>query len=209
LNRKVPGPTLMRLATYLTYLAELDAKGVDTISSAQMEDRTGINAAIFRKDLSYFGEFGKPGIGYGVHELSAKIAAILKVDREQGVLLVGAGNLGSAIVAYPGLRSRNFHIAAVFDNNYNKIGRKLWDLEILDIANVKEVNKQLGARIAILAIPASAAQEVAEMLVEADVRAILNFAPVTLRLSKHIAVRNADSVQELAVLSYHLSDQDA
>ena len=208
MNRKVPGPTLMRLATYLTYLAELGAKGVDTISSAQMEDRTGINAAIFRKDLSYFGEFGKPGIGYGVHELSAKIAAILKVDREQGVLLVGAGNLGSAIVAYPGLRSRNFHIAAVFDNNYNKIGRKLWDLEILDIANVKEVNKQLGARIAILAIPASAAQEVAEMLVEADVRAILNFAPVTLRLSKHIAVRNADSVQELAVLSYHLSDQD-
>ena len=206
MNRKVPAPTLERLATYLTVLTELESKTIDIISSAQMEDRTGIDAAQFRKDLSYFGEFGKPGTGYGVGELRERIASILRIEREQKVLLVGAGNLGSAIVAYPGLVSRNFRIVAVFDNNYSKIGRKLWDLEILDIANVKTVNAELRAGIAVLAVPESAAQEVAEMLVESDVRAILNFAPVTLRLPPNVSVRNADFVQGLAVLSYHLSN---
>ena len=205
--RKVPGPALVRLATYLTCLKELAARGVEIISSAQMEERTGIDAAQFRKDLSYFGEFGRPGIGYGVSDLRAKIAAILKIEREQRVLLVGAGNLGSAIVGYPGLKASNFDIVAVFDNNYNKIGRKLWDLEILDIARVREVNKGVGARVAVLAVPAPAAQEVAESLVDAGVQAILNFAPVKLRLPNGVAVRNVDFVQELAVLCYYLSDE--
>ncbi len=204
-NGKVPIPTLERLATYLRFLIDLDQSSVDTISSAEVERQTGINAAQFRKDLSYFGEFGKPGVGYNVNELQSRIARILKIDREQRVILVGAGNLGSALVGYPGLQEHRFNLVAVFDNNYGKIGKPLWDLEILDVAAVREVNRKLRARIAILAVPAGAAQKVAELLIEAGIHAILNFAPVLLRVPIHVSVRNVSFLQELAVLSYHLS----
>ncbi len=204
---KVPVPTLERLATYLRYLIDLEHDHVETISSAEVEEETGVNAAQFRKDLSYFGEFGKPGVGYNVQDLQARIARILKIDQEQRVLLVGAGNLGSALVGYPGLKEHRFNLVAVFDNNYAKIGRKLWDLEILDIARLKEVNQGLQARMAILAVPRPAAQAVTEDLIEADVHAILNFAPTILRVPDNVVVRNVSFVQELAVLSYHLSTE--
>jgi redox-sensing transcriptional repressor len=207
-DQKAPAPTLERLATYLTYLTELEALGVETMCSAEMEARAGVNAAQFRKDLSYFGEFGRPGIGYNVQDLLRRIARILKVDNEQKIILVGAGNLGSAIAGYPGLKAQNFYIAAVFDNNYSKIGRRLWDLDIYDVAEVPRRNRDIGARIAIIAVPAAAAQDVAETLVAAEVKAILNFAPVTLKLPKEIAVRNVDFVQELAVLSFHVTRED-
>lgn len=205
-SAKVPTPTLERLATYFTVLSELKRRRADTISSADVEDRTGINAAQFRKDLSYFGEFGRPGIGYNVNDLHARISHILKLENTQPVLLVGAGNLGSALVGYPPLRADNFRIVAAFDNNYNKIGKQLWDLTIRDIAGLVEDNKKLGARLAILAVPAGAAQAVAERLVEAGIRNILNFAPVVLRLPADVIVRNVDFVQELAVLSFHLQN---
>jgi redox-sensing transcriptional repressor len=202
---KVPVPTLERLATYLRFLIDLEQSRVDTISSAEVERQTGINAAQFRKDLSYFGEFGKPGVGYNVLDLQNRIARILKIDREQRIILVGAGNLGSALVGYPGLKEHRFNLVAVFDNNYGKIGRPLWNLEILDVARIPEVNAKLHARIAILAVPATAAQNVADSLVGAGIHAILNFAPVLLRVPVHVFVRNVSFLQELAVLSYHLS----
>jgi len=208
-NGKVPVPTLERLATYLRYLIDLEHDHVETISSAEVEDETGVNAAQFRKDLSYFGEFGKPGVGYNVRELQNRIARILKIDQEQRVLLVGAGNLGSALVGYPGLKEHRFNLVAGFDNNYAKIGRYLWDLEILDIARLKEVNARLKAHMAIVAVPRSAAQSVTDQLIDADVRAILNFAPTILRVPDHVVVRNVSFVQELAVLSYHLSTEQA
>ncbi|HZT43850.1 MAG TPA: redox-sensing transcriptional repressor Rex [Chthonomonadaceae bacterium] len=208
-NGKVPVPTLERLATYLRFLIDLEQSNVETISSAQVERQTGINAAQFRKDLSYFGEFGKPGVGYNVSDLLSRIARILKIDREQRVILVGAGNLGSALVGYPGLKEHRFNLIAVFDNNYGKIGRPLWNLQILDVAHLKEINAKLQARIAILAVPANAAQAVAEDLVEAGIHAILNFAPVLLRVPDHVFVRNVSFLQELAVLSYHLSTDAA
>jgi len=208
-NGKVPVPTLERLATYLRFLIDLDQSDIETISSAEVERQTGINAAQFRKDLSYFGEFGKPGVGYNVKDLQSRIARILKIDREQRVILVGAGNLGSALVGYPGLKEHRFNLVAVFDNNYGKIGRPLWELEILDIVRLKEVNAKLRARIAILAVPASAAQGVADMLVDAGIHAILNFAPVILRVPEYVVVRNVSFLQELAVLSYHLSAEQS
>lgn len=207
-NSKVPTPTLERLATYFTILSDLKARKVDTISSADVEERTGINAAQFRKDLSYFGEFGRPGIGYKIDDLHARIGRILKLEKTQSVLLVGAGNLGSALVGYPALRADNFRIVAAFDNNYNKIGKQLWDLTIRDIARIVEDNKTLGARLAIIAVPGGAAQGVAERLVEAGIKNILNFAPVVLRLPPDVTVRNVDFVQELAVLSFHLPSDD-
>lgn len=206
----VPVPTLERLATYIRYLLDLEQDGVETISSADVEVQTGINAAQFRKDLSYFGEFGKPGVGYNVSDLQVRVSKILKVDREQRVLLVGAGNLGSALVGYPGLIELRFNLVAVFDNNADKIGTRLWDLEVQDIATLPEVNSHLDAGLGIVAVPRIAAQYVADMLISAGVRAILNFAPTILRVPEDIVIRNVSFVQELAVLSYHLStDQKA
>lgn len=203
---KVPIPALERLATYLTVLSGLRSRAVEKVSSSDIEERTGISAAQVRKDLSYFGEFGRPGIGYKVEELHDGLRRILKLDNTQPVILVGAGNLGSALTGYPPLRYGSFQIVAVFDNNYNKIGKQLWDLTIRDIASIAEVNAQLGARIGIIAVPAAAAQEVAERMVAADVCTILNFAPAVLKLPPAVMVRNVDFVQELAVLSFHLPD---
>ena len=205
---RIPTPTLERLATYLTVLTSLRNTNVETVSSTDLEERTGVNAAQFRKDLSYFGEFGRPGVGYNVRDLHARIRTILKLDRTQPVLLVGAGNLGRALAGYPPLGAENFEIVAAFDNNPAKIGRDLWDLTIKDIAAITWENRRLGAQIGIIAVPACAAQQVAEQLVEANVLTILNFAPVVLRLPAHVKVRNVDFVQELAVLSFHLPDEE-
>lgn len=202
----MPVPTLERLATYLRYLIDLEAALVETISSTDVEQQTGINAAQFRKDLSYFGEFGKPGVGYNVVELQARLARILKIDQMQAILVIGTGNLGSALIGYPGLREHKFHIAAAFDNNPAKIGRPQGDLTIQDEAKICDVNARIKARIAILSVPAAAAQAVAEHAIAAGVRVILNFAPVILRVPNEIAVRNVSFLQELAVLSYHLSN---
>jgi len=203
-NGRVPTPTLERLATYMTVLAGLKSRGVETVSSIDIEQHTGINAAQFRKDLSYFGEFGRPGVGYDVSDLRARISRILKLEERQKVLLVGAGNLGSALAGYAPLRAENFEIVAAFDNDRAKIGKSLWGLAILDVDNIVEENRRLGARMGIIAVPANAAQEAAEKLVEAQVVTILNFAPVVLRIPRHVTVRNVDFFQELAVLSFHL-----
>jgi redox-sensing transcriptional repressor len=205
---KVPIPTLERLATYMRMLLELEKTDVTTISSAEVEQYTGVGAPQFRKDLSYFGEFGKPGVGYDVSHLQATIATILKIDQRQPVLLVGAGNLGAALVGFPGLAEHNFDVCAVFDNNVAKIGRKLWDLEIMDVASLPEVNRSVHARVAILAVPTTAAQTVADMCIEAGVQVMLNFAPVHLRVPNHVTVRNVSFLQELAVLSYYSARGD-
>ncbi len=142
-----------------------------------------------------------------MHHLQKRIAKILRVEDEQPVLLVGAGNLGAALVGYAGLRQHNFNIVAVFDNNYNKIGRRLWDLEILDVERLKDVNETQQAEIAILTVPAEAAQGVADKLIEAGIKVILNFAPTSLRVPKGVFARHVCFIQELTVLSYHISPE--
>lgn len=206
-NGKVPVPTLERLATYLRYLVDLQQDNIETITSAEVEEQTGVNAAQFRKDLSYLGEFGKPGVGYNVPDLQRRIARTLKIDQEQRVLLVGAGNLGSALVGYAGLKEHKFHVVGVFDNNHAKIGQQVWGMTVLDVARLKEENANLRARIAILAVPRMVAQNVTDTLIEAGVFAILNFAPTILRVPESVVVRNVSFLQELAVLSYHLSHE--
>ena len=202
---RVPLPTLERLATYFRYLCQIESKNVEAISSSAIEEATGIHAAQFRKDLSYFGEFGRPGVGYDVKELRRSIARILKLDAEQPVILVGAGNLGSALAGYDGLARHNFDVAAVFDSNPAKIGREFWGLEILDVARLRAVNAEIGARIAIVTVPAGAAQSTTDALVDAGVKVILNFAPITIRVPEGVVVRNVCFIQELAVLSYYLA----
>ncbi|MES2461787.1 MAG: redox-sensing transcriptional repressor Rex [Armatimonadota bacterium] len=206
LTAKVPTPTLERLTTYLRCLIDLGASDVETISSAQIEEHTGISAAQFRKDLSYFGEFGKPGVGYNVQELEARIARILHIHKLQPILLIGAGNLGSALVGYPGLKEHKFQIVAAFDTDTNKIGKRLWGMDIVDFKRLGEVNQAVGARMAILAVPATAAQAAADTAIESGIRAILNFAPLVLKVPSNVVVRNVSFLQELAVLSYHLTE---
>ena len=202
---RVPTPTLERLATYLRSLLDVEQAGVSTISSAALEELAGINAAQFRKDLSYFGEFGRPGVGYNVADLHAKITTILHMDVDHRMILVGAGNLGAALVGYPGLSEQRLHLVAVFDNNYAKIGRTLWHLDIQPVERLREANAELGARIGIIAVPRAAAQTVAGQMVAAGIRAILNFAPTILKVPPHVLVRNVSMAQELSVLCYHLA----
>lgn len=206
LKEKVPTPTLERLTTYLRCLIDLGASDVETISSAQIEQHTGISAAQFRKDLSHFGEFGKPGVGYNVQELEARIARILHIHKLQPILLIGAGNLGSALVGYPGLKEHKFQIVAAFDTDTGKIGKRLWGMDIVDFKRLGEVNQAVGARMVILAVPANAAQAAANAAIEHGVRAILNFAPIVLKVPADVVVRNVSFLQELAVLSYHLTE---
>ncbi|MDM7461532.1 MAG: redox-sensing transcriptional repressor Rex [bacterium] len=204
---RVPIPTLERLAIYLRVLLDAHEAGIQTLSSQEVEQHSGINAAQFRKDLSYFGEFGKPGVGYSVAGLIQCIERILRLDAEQPILLVGAGNIGAALVGYPNFQAHRLRIAAVFDNNFVKIGRPFGDLVIEDIARIREINATIGARLGIIAVPASAAQEVADLLVEAGVTGILNFAPTILRVPPYVHVRNVSFLQELAVLSYQAVEE--
>jgi redox-sensing transcriptional repressor len=205
---KVPTPTLERLTTYLRCLIDLGASDVETVSSAQIEEHTGIGAAQFRKDLSYFGEFGRPGVGYNVADLEARIARILQIHKLQPIVLIGAGNLGSALVGYPGLEEHKFRIVAAFDTDPLKIGKRLREMDIIHFERFAEVNQTLQARMAILAVPTSAAQSAAETAVRFGIRGFLNFAPIPLKLPSPVIVRNVSFLQELAVLSYHVTESE-
>jgi redox-sensing transcriptional repressor len=193
-----------RLSLYLRCLRQLAGEGVKTVSSADMEAHSGIVPAQIRKDLSYFGEFGRPGVGYDVQHLLTRLTEIMRLDREQRCLIVGAGNLGTALVGYAGFSHPPFSIVGVFDNNLNKIGRLLWDHEILDVHKLPEINQGLRANIGVLTVPAEAAQEAADILIKGGIRAILNFAPAHINVPPDVAVRNVDFTRELEILSYHL-----
>jgi redox-sensing transcriptional repressor len=199
---QVPLPALERLATYIRCLMQLETEGIWTVSSQDMEKRTGVSAAQFRKDLSYFGEFGKRGIGYDVAELHRRIARVLRIEEEQPVLLVGAGHLGSALIAYPGWKAYRFRIAAVFDKEEQKIGQRIRRLLVRDIETLEEVNAEIGARMGIVAVPAWEAQGVADRLVRAGIQGVINFAPVRLAVPNGVRVRDVCFICELTVLSY-------
>ena len=201
---RVPTPTLERLAAYLRLLIEQEISEVTTISSKDVERQTGISAAQFRKDLSFFGEFGRPGVGYNVGLLKEHLAKILKVQTRQPVIIVGAGNLGAALSGYDALGRHGFDIVGIFDANPGIIGRKMGNVTVGDIRSLGIENERLGARIGIIAVPPRSAQAVAESLIAGGVKVILNFAPIALRVPSGIMVRDVCFIQELAVLSYHL-----
>lgn len=200
---RAPEPTVSRLSLYLRCLRQLAREGVKTVSSAQMEARLGITSAQIRKDLSHFGEFGRPGIGYDVQHLLGRLTEVMHLDREQRAVIVGAGNLGAALVGYwGGFADSPFRIVGIFDNNFGKIGRMLWNLEIQDVHRLPEINRQLRASIGLIAVPGPGAQEVADTLVESGIRAMLNFAPAVVTVPPGVALRNVDLTRELEILSY-------
>ena len=201
---KVPQPTIERLSAYLQCVRGLRADGVTTASSTEIAQRTGINAAQFRKDLSYFGEFGTPGLGYELSELEAHISRIMGLDARHDVLLVGAGNLGNALSQYMGFEHRGFHIVAAFDVNPEKVGQTMGTCQIYHIDELPRVNAQLNALVGVVAVPRAAAQEAVDKLVASGVQAILNFAPMSLLVRPGIVVRNVDLTSQMEVLSYYL-----
>ncbi len=206
-KRRVAEAVVARLSTCCRALDELDREGVEIISSDELGERTGYSAAQIRKDLSSFGEFGKVGKGYYVKELKETICQILGIDRTWNVALAGAGNLGSALLAYPGFKERGFKIVAVFDNDLRKIGKKWENIILQDVSEMTEKIREQDIQIGIIAVPAAVAQGVADMLVFNGIRAILNFAPTRIVVPEGVRLRTADLSRELECLSYFLTSE--
>jgi redox-sensing transcriptional repressor len=202
---KIPEMTVRRLSIYSRCLAQLDEDGVKTISSQELAERFHLNSAQVRKDLAYFGEFGIRGIGYYVANLRAELSRLLGLDREWRVVLVGFGNLGSALFHYRGFARQGFRIGAIVDDDPAKAGRRVNGLEILPLAELPRVVKQEGLQIGVIAVPGEAAQPVADRLVVAGIRAILNFAPARLKVPRDVRLQNVDLSIELENLSFHLA----
>ncbi|HTR19446.1 MAG TPA: redox-sensing transcriptional repressor Rex [Gemmatimonadales bacterium] len=203
--RKIPESTVRRLALYLRYLEESSAGGQVTISSAELARRGGTTSAQVRKDLSFFGSFGKRGLGYPVAALTGRLREILGLKSPHRVILIGAGKVGAALMHYPGFAERGFSVAAIYDRDPRKIGSRWNGLLIRDVRHLERDLRREPTDIAIVVIPATAAQQVAERLVSAGVKAILNFAPVQLVLPDSVAVRNVNMALELETLSYDLT----
>lgn len=203
---KVPEVTVERLCIYLR---ALDKFTEDTIlSSRGLATLVGTTDAQIRKDLAYFGGFGIPGQGYQVGKLREEISRILALDRMWKIAIVGAGKLGTALVGYPGLKKRKeFKIVAIFDNDPRKIGQKIEGIEIFPVERIAQIISELEVKIGVITTPASAAQKIAEMLVEGGVEGILNFAPVRLIVPDKVKIKNVDLSMELEVLSYFLAKQ--
>jgi redox-sensing transcriptional repressor len=204
--KKVSESTVARLSIYLRLLHELDTEGVQTLSSEELARRCGTTAAQVRKDLSFFGTFGKRGLGYGVPELIAALRSILGLERRWRVALIGAGKIGVALLGYQDFRRQGFYITAVFDADAGKIGQRWHDLEIRADAEMESALRTESIDIAIVAVPAESAQPVVNRIVASGVRAILNFAPTKLTVPAGVALKNVNMAVELEGLSYALAN---
>jgi redox-sensing transcriptional repressor len=201
---KIPDIIIGRLPIYLRALQRMADSGLKTTSSQELGELVGVSAAQIRKDISQFGEFGKQGTGYSITYLLDKLRGILKVDHIWDVALVGAGDMGHALAHYQGFVNRGFKIVMVFDNEKTKIGQKIGDFVIEDSANLVEKIKAAGIKVAMLTVPASAAQSVADKLVQAGVKAILNYAPISINVPNHVKVQYIDPATHLQRMTYYL-----
>ncbi len=198
---KIPESTIPRMSIYSRIFSE--SKGNDYFSSKDIAAITGFSSAQIRRDLSYFGQFGVPGKGYPINELKQKISAILGIDKEWRVALIGMGNLGSALLTYKGFKEQKFKIIAAFDNNMKKIASNINDFKIQHINQLKSVVKQNEIKIAILTVPGKAAQEVINHVIDCGIKLILNFAPIKLKVPDYVHLQNIDVVVELERLTYY------
>lgn len=201
----IPRPTIERLPLYLRCLSRLKSSGVEVVSSDELGKLLGITSVQIRKDLAYFGEFGRRGVGYDVQSLLLQVTAILGADQPRKIALIGVGHLGMALANYDGFREHGFHISAVFDADPNKVGMTVAGQRVLHADRIPDVVSQSGIELAILTVPAHAAQRVADNLVQAGVRAIWNFAPIRINLPDNIEVRQENMIVGLLALSYFLT----
>ena len=203
-SQEIPDIVIGRLPIYLRALSRMMVEGKEIASSYQLAERLGISSAQIRKDLSYFGEFGKPGTGYPVRFLQEQLQRILKLDHEWQVALVGAGELGRALAHYNGFRDRGFHIAAAYDNDPAKIGQMLCGLKVQSASELVEDVRARALKMAILAVPADQAQEVTDRLVKAGIHAILSYAPIHLTVPDSVSVQCIDPVVHLQRMAYYI-----
>lgn len=205
--RKISESTVRRLSLYLQYLELIQDQGRTTVSSEELARRSGATSAQVRKDLSFFGSFGKRGMGYEVPALVTRLREILGLERAYRVVLVGAGKIGGALIHYEGFRRRGFEVSAIYDRDPKKIGSRSNGLVVRDVKQLEADLKKEPTDIGIVVTPGEAAQEVADRLVRAGVKALLNFAPVQLKVPRDVEVKTVNMAQELEALSYSLANR--
>ena len=206
--KRIAESTVRRLSIYLRFLEEFEDHGLATVSSEELARRGGTTSAQVRKDLSFFGSFGKRGLGYSVPELSAALREILGLGREWRVVIVGAGKIGAALAQYRGFRQRGYNIIAVYDSNPEKIGRSLEGIEIRDMTRFETDVAAERPEIAVIAIPGEEAQAVLDRIVRTGIKAVLNFAPVQLHAPADVTVKSVNMAMELEGLSFALTNRD-
>ncbi|NIV04316.1 redox-sensing transcriptional repressor Rex [Candidatus Saccharibacteria bacterium] len=204
--KKISESTIRRLSRYYRSLEHLISKGTETVSSDQLAEIDGITSAQVRKDLSFFGTFGTRGLGYNTKTLKNQIGEILGLNKPWRVVIVGAGNIGRALVNYEEFEKQGFRVCLILDTDPEKIGNNIHGLKVQDIKQIDELTGKGKTDIAVLAVPAHAAQRVADMIVNAGIRAILNFAPVSLKVPDHVQVKNENTAIEIEALSYYLAN---
>jgi redox-sensing transcriptional repressor len=205
-NAAISDLTVARLSVYLRCMDRLIELGIDTISSQALADRFNLNSAQIRKDLAYFGEFGVRGVGYNVRELRQYVVEILGLDRERRLVIVGAGNLGTALCHYSGFSGGNFLVVGILDSDSSRIGDPTpAGLLVEDAARLGEITTQRQVEIGVITTPASAAQTVCDSMVDAGLKAILNFAPIRVRAGEDVLVKTVDLGVHLEELSFHLT----
>lgn len=201
----IPRPTIERLPLYLRCLSRLRDSEVEVVSSEELGRQLAITSVQIRKDLAYFGEFGRRGVGYDVVGLLNQIASILGADKPRKIALIGAGRLGQALANYDGFREQGFNITAVFDSDRSKVGGALAGQTVRHVEQMATILPKSAIELAILAVPAQAAQKIADVLVQCGIKAIWNFAPVRLEVPNYVEVRQENLIVGLMALSYHLA----
>jgi redox-sensing transcriptional repressor len=201
----IPNPAVRRLSLYLRQLEAFKRSGRTTISSKQLGESLNLTDAQVRKDLAYFGQFGHPGIGYRVDDLIGRVRHILGTDKTWNVMLVGAGNLGRALLAYRGFDAKGFKLVAVFDNDPGKVGKKIGQFVIQPLSDLDPTVRSKNIRLAMIAVPADVAQDVADQLIDAGVRGLMNFAPVSLNVPQDVALNAVDLAVSLEQLSFQVN----
>lgn len=208
-KKRISESTIHRLSLYYRLLAKLEKEGCETISSKELAEHEKLTPAQVRKDLSFFGSFGTRGLGYPVRELHGQVASILGLDREWRVALIGVGNIGSALVSYKEFQRQGFKIVSIFDNDQRKIGSNHKGIVVLDTKDLQSELRAAKIQVVILAVPASVVQYIVDEVVKAGIKAILNFAPVNLRVPPDVYLRNENMAMELEYLSFALVNDHA
>lgn len=201
----IPQGVIERLPIYLSVLLQLRRDGEDTVSSRRLGELTDVNPAQIRRDLTHFGTFGKRGVGYDIVSLSGRIQSILGSDHAHRIMIVGAGNLGSAITGYDGLRAHGFTVSAVFDSDPKKVGRRIGDLIVRHSDDLRKIVRAQGIQMGVIAVPSESAQQVADLMVSAGIKVILNYTPEMVRVPDTVTIHNTDPVRELLHTLYYLS----
>jgi redox-sensing transcriptional repressor len=203
-QKVIPDIVVGRLPIYLRELQLMSNSGRIITSSQELGERLGISAAQIRKDLSQFGEYGKQGTGYEINFLIENLCQILKVDRVWDMVVVGAGDIGSAIARYQGFENRGFRVKAIYDNDPKKIGTMIGDYAVRDTSDISKDIRDMDIKVAMIAVPGPFAQEVTDELVKAGIKAILNYAPLSINVPEGVRVQHTDPLTHLQRMNYYL-----